>query len=83
MIWQKRNESLFHAAYLLADAGYDVWMGNARGNMYSTKHDKVSPMLPTFWSFRYVKTQLNWEDNKPPLVESEVDAFTLPRCYAA
>lgn len=40
-------------AYLLADAGYDVWMGNARGNMYSTKHDKVSPMLPTFWSFSW------------------------------
>ena len=54
----KRHECLFHAAYLLADAGYDVWMGNARGNMHSTKHDKISPMLPTFWSFRYVKTQL-------------------------
>ncbi|XP_023711033.2 gastric triacylglycerol lipase [Cryptotermes secundus] len=41
--------------YLLADAGYDVWMGNARGNMYSTRHNKLSAMLPTFWSFRYVK----------------------------
>ncbi|XP_033608694.1 lipase 3 isoform X2 [Cryptotermes secundus] len=39
--------------YLLADAGYDVWMGNARGNMYSTRHNKLSAMLPTFWSFSW------------------------------
>jgi hypothetical protein len=45
---------VFDAAYLLADEGYDVWMGNARGNVFSTKHNKLSAMLPAFWSFRYV-----------------------------
>jgi hypothetical protein len=49
---------VFCAGYLLADAGYDVWMGNARGNVYSTRHSRLSTMLPTFWSFRYVKMQL-------------------------
>ncbi|KAJ9595452.1 hypothetical protein L9F63_013363, partial [Diploptera punctata] len=39
--------------YLLADAGYDVWMGNSRGNMYSTNHSKISPMYPSFWSFSW------------------------------
>lgn len=38
-------------AFMMADAGYDVWMGNARGNVYSKKHASISPLLPTFWDF--------------------------------
>ncbi|XP_017023200.1 lipase 3 [Drosophila kikkawai] len=40
-------------AYLLADAGYDVWLGNARGNIYSRQNNLISLNSHKFWHFSW------------------------------
>ncbi|XP_060531800.1 uncharacterized protein LOC132705306 isoform X2 [Cylas formicarius] len=40
-------------ALVLSDAGYDVWLGNNRGNTFSRKHVSLSPDEPTFWNYSY------------------------------
>ncbi|XP_013200347.2 lipase 3 [Amyelois transitella] len=40
-------------AYLLAEEGYDVWMGNARGNKHSRRHIQLDPSEAVFWDFSW------------------------------
>ncbi|XP_068618715.1 lipase 3-like [Battus philenor] len=42
--------------YILAENGFDVWMGNARGNYYSRKHVRLNPdslLNIAFWEFSW------------------------------
>lgn len=38
---------------LLSDAGYDVWMTNARGNQYSRAHESMDVDSSQFWDFSW------------------------------
>ncbi|KAL0110379.1 hypothetical protein PUN28_013789 [Cardiocondyla obscurior] len=40
-------------AFILADEGYDVWLGNARGNMYSRKHYLPDIKKELYWDFSW------------------------------
>ena len=37
----------------LAEAGYDVWVGNNRGTEYSQTHKHMAPHDPEFWNFQW------------------------------
>ncbi|KAI9553842.1 hypothetical protein GHT06_019111 [Daphnia sinensis] len=59
------NPSHRSLAFRLADLGYDVWMGNTRGNVYSRHHVELDPDEdPQFW-------QYSWD---------EIGYFDIPAC---
>jgi len=42
-------------AFVLVKAGYDVWLGNNRGNRWSDTHTTLDPKKKEYWDF-------DWED---------------------
>ena len=39
--------------FLLADAGFDVWLGNTRGNSYSRGHRQTNISRSAYWDFSW------------------------------
>lgn len=45
------NEETKAPGFILANKGYDVWLGNVRGNHYSCP--TLSPRVKNFWDFSF------------------------------
>lgn len=69
------SESL---GYILADRGYDVWLGNIRGNVYSQRHVKLDPNQEEFWNWSWDEMAAH---DLPAMVEYVLNTTGQPDLY--
>lgn len=50
-VWVCLTEEERCLPFQLVERGYDVWLGNNRGNKYSKKSTRYSPLSHDFWDF--------------------------------
>lgn len=49
------NDPELAPAFILAEAGYDVWLGNNRGDRFAMAHTSLSKDEKEFWDIQCVK----------------------------
>ncbi len=68
------NDANMAPVFILAEAGYDVWMGNSRGTRYSNKHKTLDPSKKPYWEF-------TWEEMGTKDVPAFVDCILKETKY--
>jgi lysosomal acid lipase/cholesteryl ester hydrolase len=66
--------------FLLADHGYDVWLGNARGSRFSTKHQNFSKLSNEFWTFSW--HEIGFYD-LPAMIDYMLEVSGSPNAFFA
>lgn len=62
----------------MADEGYDVWMGNFRGNTYSKRHLNLSVDDGKFWDFTWHEMGLN---DLPAMIDYVLEQTEQQKLY--
>lgn len=66
-------------AFVLADEGYDVWMGNSRGNLYSRSHVSLNPDTDElYWRFSW---QHMSEYDLPAMIDAILKVTRTQKLY--
>ncbi|XP_077293219.1 lipase 1-like isoform X2 [Arctopsyche grandis] len=64
-------------AFLMADEGYDVWLGNLRGNTY-TSHISLKKSSTKFWNFSYDE---HGKYDAPLMIEKVLEETDSPKLH--
>jgi len=67
-----------YLGFILADAGYDVWLGNTRGNTYSRGHCDMDPSDLKFWDFSF--DQIG-EFDLPAMIDKVIETTGVEKIY--
>jgi len=66
-------------AFILVDAGYDVWLGNSRGTVYSREHKTMDPDKDkVFWKYTW---QDMAEKDLPAIINYTLDHTTYQQVH--
>lgn len=74
-VWVCLTDAERSLPFVLVEAGFDVWLGNNRGNKYSKKSIHSSPNRTAFWDFSI--DDFAWHDI-PDSIQYILDATKAP-----
>ena len=57
-------------AFILADRGFDVWLGNNRGNFFSNKHRTLKNTSPKFYDYSFQEMEFDVLANLKKITET-------------
>jgi len=64
--------------FLLSNNGYDIWLGNARGNDHSLKHKRYNATSSEFWDFSW--HEIGYYD-LPRMIDYALKQTNTPRTF--